>query len=161
VGRGASARAFCLSTNLCALVNLIEPWWKTLRSLALKGRCFLNAEVIIQAIRAATVHWNHQPHPYHWRKAACFGHWPPAALREESVQDDTKLGILGLLESLLVLRMAEACLSENALGIYHPLMRRLRDAISEGIGVYEQLANSSSARVSNQATAVMEQLTAW
>ena len=50
-------------------LNLIEPWWKTLRSLALKGRCFLNSDEIIHAIRVATEHWNHQRHPYQWLKS--------------------------------------------------------------------------------------------
>ncbi len=50
-------------------LNLIEPWWKTLRSLALKGRCFLNADEIIRAIQVATEHWNRHSHPFVWRKA--------------------------------------------------------------------------------------------
>lgn len=51
-------------------LNLIEPWWKTLRSLALKGRCFDNLEQIVSAIAQATSYWNCYRHPYVWRKIA-------------------------------------------------------------------------------------------
>jgi transposase len=51
-------------------LNLIEPWWKTLRSLALKGRRFDFPTDIPPAIAAATHFWNQQAHPYQWRKAA-------------------------------------------------------------------------------------------
>jgi hypothetical protein len=33
---------------------LIEPWWKQLRSLALKGRRFEDIDQVIEAIRQAT-----------------------------------------------------------------------------------------------------------
>lgn len=49
-------------------LNLIEPWWKTLRSLALKGRCFKHSDEIIQAIQWATDYWNQHKKPYIWRK---------------------------------------------------------------------------------------------
>lgn len=49
-------------------LNLIEPWWKTLRSLALKGRCFQITEQIIHAIEWATDYWNQHKKPYVWRK---------------------------------------------------------------------------------------------
>jgi len=49
-------------------LNLIEPWWKTLRSLALKGRCFQIVDEIIQTIQWATDYWNHRKKPYVWRK---------------------------------------------------------------------------------------------
>jgi transposase len=51
-------------------LNLIEPWWKTLRSLALKGRRFDTAEEIVSAIEQGTAYWNDHRRPYHWRKAA-------------------------------------------------------------------------------------------
>lgn len=50
-------------------LNLIEPWWKTLRSLALKGRIFANADAVTEAIQRATTYWNAHRHPYRWRKA--------------------------------------------------------------------------------------------
>lgn len=50
-------------------LNLIEPWWKTLRSLALKGRCFASATDLTRAIVNATAYWNAHRHPYSWRKS--------------------------------------------------------------------------------------------
>lgn len=49
-------------------LNLIEPWWKQLRSLALYGRRFENVDEVALAIARATAYWNAQRHPYHWRK---------------------------------------------------------------------------------------------
>jgi transposase len=51
-------------------LNLIEPWWKTLRSLALNGRCFHDLAQLAVAIQQATAYWNAHRHPYCWRKAA-------------------------------------------------------------------------------------------
>lgn len=50
-------------------LNLIEPWWKTLHSLALKGRSFLNPDAVIDALTQATCYWNAHRTPYHWRRA--------------------------------------------------------------------------------------------
>lgn len=61
---------FLFQPTYAPWLNLIEPWWKTLRSLALKGRCFLDASQIVHAIQTATDYWNQQRHPYQWRKAA-------------------------------------------------------------------------------------------
>jgi transposase len=47
-------------------LNLIEPWWKVLRSLALKGRRFETWEEVCQAIAEATAHWNRHRHPFVW-----------------------------------------------------------------------------------------------
>jgi hypothetical protein len=60
---------FLFQPTYAPWLNLIEPWWKTLRSLALKGRRFVAADEIIQTIAAATTYWNDRCHPYHWRKA--------------------------------------------------------------------------------------------
>lgn len=49
-------------------MNLIEPWWKQLKSLALKGRRFESAEKIQQALEGAHVYWNEHRRPYRWRK---------------------------------------------------------------------------------------------
>jgi transposase len=57
-----------LPTYACWL-TLIEPWWKRLRSLALKGRRFERVGEIIEAVVAATEYWNHHRHPYVWKKA--------------------------------------------------------------------------------------------
>lgn len=51
-------------------LNLIEPWWKTLRQLALKGRNFTSVEQMATAIEQATAYWNDHRHPYIWRKVA-------------------------------------------------------------------------------------------
>jgi transposase len=47
-------------------LNLIEPWWKVLRSLALKGRRFETWEQVCQAVAAATAYWNKHRHPFIW-----------------------------------------------------------------------------------------------
>jgi len=49
-----------------AYLNLIEPWWKTLRSLALKGRRFETWDQIVTAVADATAYWNAHRHPYIW-----------------------------------------------------------------------------------------------
>jgi transposase len=49
-------------------LNLIEPWWKQLRSLALLGRRFECIDEVAVAIAEATAYWNQERHPYHWRK---------------------------------------------------------------------------------------------
>jgi transposase len=50
-------------------LNLIEPWWKQLRSLALKGRRFEDVDEIIEAVVQATAYWNAHRYPYVWEKA--------------------------------------------------------------------------------------------
>lgn len=59
---------FLFQPTYAPWLNLIEPWWKTLRSLALKGRRFLTAAEIIHAIGRATDYWNRHRHPYQWRR---------------------------------------------------------------------------------------------
>jgi len=49
-------------------LNLIEPWWKQLRALALRGHRFENADELAASLLAATECWNAHRHPYHWRK---------------------------------------------------------------------------------------------
>lgn len=49
-----------------AYLNLIEPWWKVLRSLALNGRRFETWDQVCQAIEAATGSWNAHRHPFVW-----------------------------------------------------------------------------------------------
>jgi transposase len=49
-------------------LNLIEPWWKQLRSLALKGRRFETLVELTEALNAALDYWNTHRHPYHWKK---------------------------------------------------------------------------------------------
>ena len=49
-------------------LNLIEPWWKQLRSLALKGRRFENVQELCEALISALQYWNDHRHPYSWKK---------------------------------------------------------------------------------------------
>ena len=49
-----------------AYLNLIEPWWKILRVLALKGRRFDAWAEIEEAVRRATEYWNAHKHPFVW-----------------------------------------------------------------------------------------------
>lgn len=49
-------------------LNLIEPWWKQLRSLALKGRRFETLDELIETLNAALDYWNAHRRPYHWKK---------------------------------------------------------------------------------------------
>jgi transposase len=58
--------AFVFQPTYAAYLNLIEPWWKVLRSLALKGRRFETWEQVCQAVAAATQYWNAHRHPFVW-----------------------------------------------------------------------------------------------
>jgi transposase len=49
-----------------AYLNPIEPWWKVLRSPALKGRRFGTWEEVCLAIEEATAYWNKHRHPSIW-----------------------------------------------------------------------------------------------
>ena len=57
---------FVFQPKYAAYLNLIESWWKILRSLALKGRRFETWDEICQAVRDATAYWNAHRHPFHW-----------------------------------------------------------------------------------------------
>jgi transposase len=57
---------FVFQPKYAAYLNLIEPWWKILRSLALKGRHFETWEEIGAAVEAATTYWNAHRHPFIW-----------------------------------------------------------------------------------------------
>lgn len=49
-----------------AYLNLIEPWWNVLRSLALKGRRFDTWDDICAAVQRATASWKGHRHPFVW-----------------------------------------------------------------------------------------------
>lgn len=49
-------------------LNLIEPWWKQLRSLALKGRRFETVEELEAALWEGLAYWNAHRRPYRWKK---------------------------------------------------------------------------------------------
>jgi transposase len=57
---------FVFQPKYAAYLNLIEPWWKVLRSLALKGRRFATWQEVCQAVAAATADWNAHRHPFRW-----------------------------------------------------------------------------------------------
>jgi len=58
--------AFVFQPKYAAARNLIEPWWKVLRSLALKGRRFARWDQLCHAVEAATHYWNTHRHPFVW-----------------------------------------------------------------------------------------------
>jgi len=66
---------FVFQPTYAADLNLIEPWWKVLRSLALKGRRFATWVEIETAVARATAYWNAHRHPFHW---GCRKRWTPA-----------------------------------------------------------------------------------
>jgi hypothetical protein len=49
-----------------AYLKLIEPWWRVLRSLALKGRRFETWQQVCEAVAQATAYWNGHRHPFVW-----------------------------------------------------------------------------------------------
>jgi hypothetical protein len=78
---------FVFTPKSAAYLNLIEPWWKILRSLAFKGRRFETWAEIAQAVQDATAYWNKHRHPFIWgrrrrhqpRRRAGVGLLPKAA----------------------------------------------------------------------------------
>jgi transposase len=58
--------AFVFQPKYAPYLNLIEPWWQVLRSLALKGRRFETWDQICEAVRKATEYWNAHKHPFIW-----------------------------------------------------------------------------------------------
>lgn len=65
-----------------AYLNLIEPWWKVLRSLALQGRRFETWPEIVAAVEAATAYWQAHKHPFVWGRRR--RHQPPRCGRSFS-----------------------------------------------------------------------------
>ena len=57
---------FVFQPVYAAYLNLIEPWWKVLKSLALKGRRFRTWEEMVTAFGVATAYWNGHRHPFVW-----------------------------------------------------------------------------------------------
>ncbi len=57
---------FVFQPKYAAYPNPIEPWWNTLRSLALAGRFFETWDEIEDAISRAVDYWNARRHPYVW-----------------------------------------------------------------------------------------------
>jgi transposase len=63
---GHSRWEFVFQPKYAAYLNLIEPWWKVLKSMALKGRRFETWEEVCEAVTTATVSWNKRRHPFVW-----------------------------------------------------------------------------------------------
>lgn len=57
---------FVFQPTYAAYLNLIEPWWKLLRSLALKGRRFATWADICRAVEGTIAYWNAHKHPFIW-----------------------------------------------------------------------------------------------
>ena len=57
---------FVFQPKYAAYLNLIEPWWEVLRSLALKGRRFESWPAVEAAVAGATAYWNAHRHPFVW-----------------------------------------------------------------------------------------------
>src|SRR5579864_3001017 len=64
---------FVHQPKYAAYLNLIEPWWKTLRSLALKGKRFEKWQEIATAVEKATAYWNAHRHPFLWGRRRRHG----------------------------------------------------------------------------------------
>jgi transposase len=74
--------AFVFQPIHAAYLNLIEPWWKILRSLALKGRRFASWDELCRAVVAATAYWNAHRHPFVWgRRRSPRSGRPPGVVR--------------------------------------------------------------------------------
>jgi transposase len=78
---------FVFQPKYAPYLNLIEPWWKVLRSLALKGRRFETWAQVCHAVEEATQYWNAHRHPFIWgrrrrhqpRRRPGIGRLPQAA----------------------------------------------------------------------------------
>ncbi len=58
-------------------LNLIEPWWRQLKSLALKGRGCETADDIEAAVKIALTYGNDHWRPYRWHKVPDMFPPPP------------------------------------------------------------------------------------
>jgi hypothetical protein len=65
-GHGPPRWEFVFQPTSAADLNLIEPWWQVVRSLALKGRRFATWADLCAAVDAATRYWNAHRHPFGW-----------------------------------------------------------------------------------------------
>ena len=71
---------FVYQPTYAAYLTLIEPWWKILRSLALKGRRFETWAEICRAVDRATAYWNAHRHPFVWGRRRRHRRKPGIAL---------------------------------------------------------------------------------
>lgn len=80
---------FVFQPKDAADLNIIEPWWKGLHSLALKGRRFEAWAEIEPAVEQATADWNDHKHLFVW--GCRHRHRPPR-----------RFGVAGLPKSSLI-----------------------------------------------------------
>jgi transposase len=57
---------FVFQPTYAPYLNLIAPWWKVLRALALKGRRFETWAQVCHAVEGATQYWSAHRHPFIW-----------------------------------------------------------------------------------------------
>ena len=77
---------FVFQPTYAAYLNLIEPWWKILRSLALKGHRFATWAAICPSVTRATAYWNAHKQPFVWgRRRRHHPRRPPGIARRPSV----------------------------------------------------------------------------
>jgi DDE superfamily endonuclease len=57
---------FVFQPRYAAYLNQIEPWCKTLRSPAFKGRRFETWQQMEEAVKKATTYWNAHKYPFVW-----------------------------------------------------------------------------------------------
>ena len=69
---------FVYQPKYAAYLNLIEPWWTILRSLAVKGRRLDTGEAVVSAIDAATAYWMAHRHPFVWGRRRRYRPLRPA-----------------------------------------------------------------------------------
>jgi transposase len=74
---------FVFQPKYAAYLNLIEPWWKVLRSLSFKGRRFETWAEMAAAAQAATTYWNAHKHPFVWGTRR--RHRPPRSSRRSGI----------------------------------------------------------------------------
>ena len=64
---------FVFQPKYAAYLNLIEPWWKTMTSLAIRGRSVESCHQVEEAISRAVDYRNAQRRPYVWGQATPRG----------------------------------------------------------------------------------------
>jgi transposase len=57
---------FVFQPKYAPYLNLIEPWWKVLKSLAIEGREFETWQQVCKAVRRSTAYWNKHRHAFVW-----------------------------------------------------------------------------------------------
>lgn len=72
---------FVFQPKYAAYLNLIESWWKILRSLAFKGRRFETWDEMCRAVEEATAYWNAHRHPFVWGQRRRHRHRRPGIAR--------------------------------------------------------------------------------